>query len=124
MYRYSTELLLKLVMELAERVPGMTADTQNPESNAQFPRCIVQPPLQRPANRGGSVDLSFTVEVWAEQQFDCVRLFDAVREQLETINLIPSNNTPLFRDVIGKWRFGGYFECRWNALTNALERNR
>lgn len=124
MYTFDTVTVLKMVMEQAETVAGMTADTQNPESDAKFPRCIVQPPLQRPKNNSNALDLSFTIEVWAEQQFDCIRWFDAVRNALAEINLIVSNNTPLYRDAIGKWRYGGYFECRWNALTNSLERNR
>lgn len=123
MNRFDTATVLKMVLEQAEKA-GLAADTQNPESSAKFPRCIIQPPLQRPRNAGGSIDLSFTVEVWAEQQFDCIRLFDTVRDSLAEINLIASNNTPLFRDAIGKWRFGGYFETRWNALINAFERNR
>lgn len=124
MYGFDTTAVLKMVMQQAETVSGMTTDTQNPESNAVFPRCIVQPPLQRPKNNSSALDLSFTIEVWAEQQFDCIRWFDSVRAALSEINLVLSNNMPLHRDAIGKWRYGGYFECRWNALTNSLERNR
>ena len=124
MFTFDTATVLKMVMEQAETVQGMTADIKNPESNAKFPRCIVQPPLQRPKSNSGALDLSFTIEVWAEQHFDCIRWFDAVREALAGINLIVSNSTPLYRDAIGKWRYGGYFECRWNALNNSLERNR
>lgn len=124
MNRFDTVAALKMVMDQVEKVPGMTADIQNPESGAKLPRCIVSPPLQRPKNIGAALDLSFTVEVWAEQRFDCMSLFDLVRDSLGGINLILTNNTPLFRDQIGKWRFGGYFECRYNALTNSFERNR
>lgn len=123
MHRFDTALVTKMTMAKVEEIPSLRADTQNPNETASFPRCIVQPPLQKQRNGGAAVHLSFTIEVWAEQQFDAMRLFDQVRDKLLEYNFVLTNNTPLFRDAIGKWRFGGYFETRWNALNNSFERN-
>lgn len=65
-----------------------------------------------------------TVEVWDAKQYDVMYLFDQVKAALLEINFMLTNNTPFMQDpVTRKWRFGGYFESRWNAITNYFERN-
>ena len=65
-----------------------------------------------------------TVEVWADKQLDAVRLFEQLRTELEKLNLRQTGNVPSQQDdITEKWRFGGYFEVRWNAIDNTFERN-
>ena len=95
----------------------------NPNSEARFPACVVQPPIERPSGTA-AYDLSFTVEVWAADQYSALRILDEVRIKLEEYNLALTGSTPLFYDeATNKWRYGGYFEVRWNAITNAFEQN-
>ena len=69
-------------------------------------------------------DISITVEVWADKQLDAVRLFEHLRAELEKLNLRQTGNVPSQQDdITEKWRFGGYFEVRWNAIDNTFERN-
>ena len=45
-------------------------------------------------------------------------------QQLEKLNLRQTGNVPSQQDdITEKWRFGGYFEVRWNAIDNTFERN-
>lgn len=126
MYRFDTETVTKHIVDKVASVIGSdSALLTNPARDAAFPVCVVQPPLQSPRHSGASLDLSVTVEVWADSQYEAMRVFDQVRDALEEINLTKTNNTPLFQDAYTlKWRFGGYFETRWNAITNAFEINR
>ena len=73
---------------------------------------------------GRAYDISITVEVWADKQLDAVRLFEQLRTELEKLNLRQTGNVPSQQDdITEKWRFGGYFEVRWNAIDNTFERN-
>ena len=73
---------------------------------------------------GSAYDISITVEVWADKQLDAVRLFEQLRTELEKLNLRQTGNVPSQQDdITEKWRFGGYFEVRWNAIDNTFERN-
>ena len=84
----------------------------------------MQPPLQKEVYLDAGRDLSITAEVWGSRQIEVLRLFDQTSKKLQGLNLKLTNNTPLHRDEItGKWRYGGYFEGRWNAITNHIERN-
>ncbi len=97
---------------------------QNPDISGRFPCCVISPPLQRSIYHNFALDLSFTVEVWADGQLEAMELFDRVREKLTDYCMTKTNNTPLQRDVLTeKWRFGGYFETRWNAIENRYEWN-
>ena len=119
---------MRMVCRKAAEVPEIGQDgicLTNPGSDAVFPCVVLSPPLQRPKYHGAAWDLSFTVEVWARKQYEVMRLFDEVKKKLWEYNLMLTNNTPLTcDDNTEKWRFGGYFECRFNAITNSFEKNR
>lgn len=126
LYELNTEFLTRLIVDKAAEVPEIGphgAVITNPSSKAKFPACVIQPPLARP--RGSAAyDLSFTIEAWASDQYSALRTLDQVRVKLEECNLVLTNNTPLFYDAAtAKWRYGGYFEVRWNAITNSFEQN-
>ena len=97
---------------------------ENPSTRAVFPCCTLSVPLARPLYMGSAYDISITVEVWADKQLDAVRLFEQLRTELEKLNLRQTGNVPSQQDdITEKWRFGGYFEVRWNAIDNTFERN-
>ena len=97
---------------------------ENPSTRAVFPSCTLSVPLARPLYMGRAYDISITVEVWADKQLDAVRLFEHLRAELEKLNLRQTGNVPSQQDdITEKWRFGGYFEVRWNAIDNTFERN-
>ncbi|HCA28907.1 MAG TPA: hypothetical protein DEP23_04715 [Ruminococcaceae bacterium] len=126
LYEINTELITQTVVDKAAEVSEIGQDgvmLANPESDAYFPACVIQPPLEKPHGMA-AYDLSFTIEVWAADQYSALKIFDKVRIKLEEYNLALTNNTPLFYDTATKkWRYGGYFEVRWNAITNAFEQN-
>lgn len=126
MHRFDTETVTKYILEkVAEVIGNDGALLTNQLREAKFPVCVVQPPIQSPRHGGAALDLSITVEVWADTQYEAMRVFDQIRDALAEINLTMTNNTPLFQDAYTlKWRFGGYFETRWNAIINAFEINR
>lgn len=118
-----TQLFVDKVAEVTE-IGGSGALLSNPDTTAKFPACVIQPPLAKSKNGGAAYDLSATIEVWAKDQYSALGIFDKVRIKLKEYNLKLSNNTPLFYDAATKkWRYGGYFEVRWNAITNAFEQN-
>lgn len=127
-YIFDTELVTRMVVRKAAEVDGIGnsgALLSNPDSTAHFPCCVIQPPIQRPKKSGAYVDISVTIEVWADKQYEAMRIFDQIKLKMLDYNLQLTNNTPLFfEEITKKWRFGGYFECRWNAITNSFEMNR
>ena len=124
LYGFDTVEITKLIVEKISEVTELTVVLTNPSTKAHFPVCLVAPPLQREVYSGAGLDLSITVEVWGARQYDTIRLFDEVRKKLSGYRFKLTNNTALHKDEItDKWRFGGYFECRWNAILNAFERN-
>lgn len=128
MRQFDTAQVTRLLTVKAAEVPEIGkagALLANPAKSARFPVCVIQPPLARPKYSGAACDLSITIEVWAKDQYGAMETFGKVQEKLAELNLQCTNNTPLFMDAVTeKWRFGGYFECRWNALTNSFEMNR
>lgn len=117
-----TQTVTQYVLDAVSQVPEIGpqgAALMNPDVSARFPCCVVQPPLQSPRYQGAVWNLSFTVEVWAGEALESMRLFDLVKAELSGLNLELTGNLPLQQDVFTeKWRFGGYFEVRWNADTN------
>lgn len=128
MDQLDTELVTRMIVRKCAEVKEIGKNgalLTNPSTEAHFPVCVIQPPLQRPRQRGACSDLSVTIEVWSDKQYDTLRVFDEVKGKLLDLNLQLSYNTAIFQDSITKkWRYGGYFECRWNAITNSFEMNR
>lgn len=119
-----TEMLVNKITEIPD-IGKNGALLTNPGSAARFPCCVVQPPLQRPEYHGGAWLLSVTAEAWAERRYEAMRISDLVKCKLLELNFTLTGNTPLFQDpVTEKWRFGGTYEARWNAITNELEFSR
>lgn len=125
---FNTEIVTKQIVSKISEVDELgEANTilMNPDTTMKFPVCVVQPPIQTPRYHGGGWNLEVTVEVWSDSQYQSMRLFDLVKSKLTELNYTMTNNTPLMQDpVTKKWRFGGYFEARWNAILNTLEPNR
>ena len=118
-----TRQIVRKIAELEEFKESVLLT--NPEQAAVFPCCVVLPPLQRPRYRGAAWDMSLTIEAWGDTQYSTMQLFDKIKLKLLELNLQLTNNTPLHRDVItDKWRYGGYFECRYDAIHNAFIQNR
>lgn len=126
-YAFSTEAITRKITGAISEIEAFGKDRvilNNPSTNAEFPCCVVQPPLQKEVYLDAGRDLSITVEVWGNGQMEVLGLFDQVAKKLQELNFKTTNTTPLHRDEItGKWRYGGYFEGRWNAITNCIERN-
>lgn len=96
----------------------------NPDTAAKFPVCVIQPPLQTPLYMGRAWDLSITCEVWANTLTEAAHIFDKVKCAFLELNFMQNGNIPpRYDEITKKWRFGGYFEARWNAITNTFERN-
>ena len=67
--------------------------------------------------KSGDVIASYQLESLLEAKADCAG-------ELEKLNLRQTGNVPSQQDdITEKWRFGGYFEVRWNAIDNTFERN-
>ena len=103
---------------------GLFPDEESVMLENPSTRAVFSVPLARPLYMGRAYDISITVEVWADKQLDAVRLFEQLRTELEKLNLRQTGNVPSQQDdITEKWRFGGYFEVRWNAIDNTFERN-
>lgn len=96
----------------------------NPDIKVAFPVCVIQPPIQTPIYMGHGWNLSVTCEIWANTLTEAAGLFDCVKCKFLELNFMQNGNSPpIYDEITKKWRFGGYFEARWNALNNTLERN-
>ena len=124
--KYFTQLFVDKVAEVPE-IGSNGALLSNPDTSAHFPACVVQPPLTkstRGARGGAAYDLSVTVEVWSDKLSTSLGIFDEVITKMKDYAFSLVNTTPQHYDTVTKkWRFGGYFEVRWNAIDNSFEMN-
>lgn len=123
----STKMLIEITTEKLAEISEFGNDgvlLSNPGTKAKFPVCVMQPPLQTPIYMGRGWNLSITCEVWAATLTEAAGLFDKVKCKFLELNFMQNGNSPpVYDEITKKWRFGGYFEARWNAITNTLERN-
>lgn len=123
----NTKLLIELTTDKLAEIEEFGTDKvllTNPDTDAEFPVCVMQPPLQTPIYMGAGWNLSITCEVWANTLTQATALFDKVKCKFLELNFMQNGNLPPSYDAITKkWRFGGYFEARWNEYYNTLERN-
>lgn len=118
-----TKFIIDTLLEITELKDSVYFS--NPSTASKFPCCVVQHLQQRPKKQEAQIDLSITIEVWASSNHEVLKIFGLVKNKLRDINIILNNTTPGFTDpVTNKHRYGGYFEVRYNGLTNSLERNR
>ena len=127
LHELNTELITQIFVDKVAEIPEIGTNgalLSNPGTAAKFPVCVIRPPISKLKNGGAAFDLSVTIEVWAEGQYPALSIFDKVRIKLKDYNLKLANSTPLFFDAATKkWRYGGYFEVRWNAIDNSFEKN-
>ena len=123
---YFTQLFVDKVAEVPE-IGSDGALLSNPDISAHFPACVVQPPLVKPskgAAAGAAYDISVTLEVWTDRLSSSLGIFDGIIEKMKDYGFSLTSTTPQQYDMITKkWRYGGYFEVRWNAIDNSFELN-
>lgn len=128
MVELNTELVTRTILRHLAGVPELGTERvllENPDTAARFPCVVVSELLCRQRYGGACYDLSIKAEVWAKQFYEAMHLSDLVRIRLRELNFHPANPTPQLPDEITKTtRCGGYYECRWNAITNTFESNR
>ena len=124
--KYFTQLFVDKAAEVPE-IGSSGALLSNPDAKAHFPACVVQPPLAKPSKgalAGAAYDLSITVEVWTDKLSNSLGIFDEIIAKLKDYSFSLTSTTPQQYDTITqKWRYGGYFEVRWNAIDNSFELN-
>lgn len=123
----STKTLIEITTEKLAEIESFGTDRvllSNPSAEASFPVCVMQPPLQTPVYMGIGWNLSITCDVWANTLTEAAALFDEVKCKFLELNFMQNGNMPpSYDEITKKWRFGGYFEARWNGINNTLERN-
>lgn len=123
----STKTLIELTTAKLAEIEEFGVDRvllTNPDTKAKFPVCVMQPPLQTPVYMGTAWNLSITCDIWASTLTEASALFDLVKCKFLELNFMQNGNLPpRYDEITKKWRFGGYFEARWNAINNTLERN-
>lgn len=100
LYAFSTEGITRKITGAISEIESFGKDRvilTNPSASAEFPCCVVQPPLQKEVYLDAGRDLSITVEVWGSRQMEVLRLFDQTSKKLQGLNLKLTNNTPLHR---------------------------
>jgi hypothetical protein len=121
--------LLKTLRDTITKI-GIPVFFENPDSEAAFPCIVMQSPLSRPIYMGAAWGISVTLEVWGNQYFDplgktkeTADYFTELKSIMLSLNFQCANQIPAFTDImIHKIRMGGYFESRWNSITNEFER--
>ncbi len=123
----STKMLIAIITEKLSEIMCLGPERvllTNPNTAASFPVCVVQPPLQTPIYLGAGWNLSVTCDVWASTLTEAAEIFDEVKCKFLELNFMQNGNmSPMYDEITKKWRFGGYFEARWNGMINTLERN-
>jgi hypothetical protein len=128
LYILNTNLFNNMLISAAASVPELGTQgviLTNPDVKTKFPICVISPPDQEPRYMSEAVELLVTVEVWADRISETLEIFDKVKVEFAKINLINNGNIKIFQDqVTNKYRYGGYFECRWEMRTNTLHRTK
>lgn len=126
MIEFDTSQFTKWVVDKLDNISNLNVVLSNPKGNSSFPCAVVSNPLKRITKTEDGfpieIDLSISVEYWADTKYKCMELSDSGDIQLRSMNLTRMNTTiDTFDENTKKYRYGTNYETKWNALTGAFQ---
>lgn len=120
----NTSDIVKQIYTWLSDIAGLTVTLTIPESKMEFPVAVITPPIETGYMLQQHINMRFTIEVWDETQYNTMAIFDLVRQKMVENDIGYRGNTSIYQDPSTlKYRITGNFECRYNCITNTLERN-
>jgi hypothetical protein len=126
MTNFDTSQFTKWVVGKLKEVSGLEVVLSNPTGESIFPCAVVTTPLRRVVRTEDGVpveiDISIQIDYWADSKYNCMALSDSADIKLRTMNLTRVNTTiDTFDDITKKYRYGGNYETKYNAIIDAFE---
>lgn len=126
MTELDTGQLTKWIVGYLKNVTGLEVVLANPSGDSTFPCAVVSTPLIRilRTEDGMPVEIAIQVSVdyWSNTKYNCMSLSDLGNIELRKMNLTRINTTiDTYDDITKKYRYGGNYETKYNALTGAFE---
>ena len=126
---FSMKDFTKQIVSKLNEITNLEVVLSNPSGDSIFPCAVVSTPYKRIVKTEDGtpveIDLSVSIDYWANSKYDCMSLSDDGDIKLRDINLTRINTTvDTFDEITKKYRYGGSYETTYNALTGALENRR
>ena len=119
-----TEELTKEIYGKLKEIEKLEVSLLLPEVSAEFPVCVINPPLIRAKPHRQYADLQFSIEAWHNTRYEVMNVFDNITKKLQDHNLGLRNSTVIYQDPITKkYRLTGSFEGRYNCITDLIEQS-
>ena len=119
-----TENLTKEIFTELQKIENLEVSLLLPESSAEFPVCVINPPLIRAYPHKQYAELQFSIEAWHNTRYEVMKVFDNITKKLQDYNLGLRNSTVIYQDPITKkYRLTGSFEGRYNCITDMIEQS-
>jgi hypothetical protein len=126
MTEFDTGQFTKWVVEKLNQVDDLEVVLSNPSGDSIFPCAVVSTPLIRiqKTENGTPIEIAIQISVdyWANTKYSCMSLSDSGNVELRELNLTRTNTTiDTYDDMVKKYRYGGNYETKYNALTGAFD---
>jgi len=121
---FDTAQFTKWVVAKLDTITGLEVVLSNPSGDSIFPCAVVGTPLTRVVRTENGVpveiDISFSVDYWDSTKYSVMSLSDSGNEKLREYNISRVNTTiDTFDEITKKYRYGGNYEVKYNAINNS-----
>jgi hypothetical protein len=121
---FDTGQFTKWVVAKLNTITNLEVVLSNPSGNSIFPCAVVGTPLIRVVRTENGVpieiDISVQIDYWANTKYDVMSLSDSGNVKLREFNLSRVNTTiDTFDEIVKKYRYGGNYEVKFNAINNS-----
>jgi hypothetical protein len=121
---FDTGQFIEWVVDKLDTITGLEVVLSNPSGDSKFPCAVVSTPLRRVVRTEDGVpveiDISVQIDYWAGKKYDVMDLSDQGDIKLREYNLTRVNTTiDTFDEITKKYRYGGNYEVKYNAITNS-----
>lgn len=99
---------------------------QTPTVESIFPCRLINTPLDTVLKSQNTIpvlkDFQITIEHWAEDKSNCMKMASNTDQILQKRNMFRANTQPIIYDETTKmYRFITSYQVRWEALTNSFK---
>lgn len=120
----NTRDITENVYKILNKINGLTVTLSQPETTMSFPIAVITPPVENNYPHQQYVIIRITIEAWNDSRYSTMDVFDSIKEIMYENDINLRSSTVIFQDAVTqKYRISGNFECRFNCITNSIERN-
>lgn len=115
----------KLIVAKLEAI-STNVTLQNPTDISTFPCTVLRTPMEKVVKTENGTPIkkvfSFSVEEWAQKQYDCMTMSNNSAIKLREYNIVKnSNDNIMYDDITKKYRLISNYEVNYNGITDSFE---